>query len=218
MEKEQVLLEQVQQGSFSQGLLLWRSATPAIVLPAGRKWQATEPLQQWLAQVGWGILHRRSGGAPVPQSPGMLNIAHMYTLTAAQPYSVKGAYLHLCDSLLDFFTGMDIYAEVHATPGAYCDGDYNLNINGQKIVGTAQRVLTAPGGRRNVLAHACLLIDDVLEDIIPPVNACNAFNDVPERVSVAAHTCLARHLSTPLTTDDLFTRLIHAFSRHTVFS
>ena len=167
MEKEQLLLEQVKQGNFNQALLLWRCTAPAIVLPAGRKWQKTEPLSEWLAQRGWDILQRRSGGSPVPQSPAMLNIAHMYALTAEQSYSVKGAYQQLCDNLLAFFAALDISADIHATAYAYCDGDYNLNINGQKIVGTAQRVLTAPGGRRIVLAHACLLIDDVLERQLP---------------------------------------------------
>ena len=216
MEKEQLLLEQVKQGNFSQALLLWRCTAPAIVLPAGRKWQITEPLSEWLTQRGWDILQRRSGGSPVPQSPAMLNIAHMYTLTAAQSYAVKAAYQLLCDSLLDFFVSLNITAEIHPTPHAYCDGDYNLNIHGQKIVGTAQRVLTAPGGRRVVLAHACLLIDDVLESIIPPVNACNAFNNIPDRVKLNAHTCLNRHLADTLSTDELFTGLIHAFSRHAV--
>ena len=218
MEKEQLLLEQVKQGTFNQALLLWRCTAPAIVLPAGRKWQKTEPLSEWLAQRGWDILQRRSGGSPVPQSPAMLNIAHMYTLTATQSYSVKGAYQQLCDNLLAFFAALDISADIHATEYAYCDGDYNLNINGQKIVGTAQRVLTAPGGRRIVLAHACLLIDDVLESIIPPVNACNEFNNIPDRVKLNAHTCLNRHLADSLTTDELFSGLIRAFSRHTVFS
>ena len=218
MEKEQLLLEQLKQGNFSQGLLLWRCTSPAIVLPAGRKWQVTETLRQWLAQAGWGILQRRSGGSPVPQSPAMLNIAHMYTLTATQSYSVKGAYQQLCDSLLAFFAALDISADIHATEYAYCDGDYNLNINGQKIVGTAQRVLTAPGGRRIVLAHACLLIDDVLESIIPPVNACNEFNNIPDRVKQNAHTCLNRHLADSLSTDELFIRLIHAFSSPMVSS
>ncbi len=104
--------------------------------------------------------------------------------------------------------------DVHATPGSYCDGDYNLNINQQKIVGTAQRVLIKRGGGQIVLSQACILLDANLEHIVEPVNFYNQICGNPTVVEPYVHTLLSEHVTPLPNVDSLFQQLSQAFIKH----
>ncbi len=87
------------------------------------------------------------------QSQGVINVSYMYAINDDE-YSISNAYESFCDILSAFFTHFGVKVDVHDTPGSYCDGKYNLNINGQKVVGTAQRVVLKKSGGKVVLAQA----------------------------------------------------------------
>jgi len=210
-DKENQIIKQMQAGELDQCLMLWRCEKPSLVLPAGNKWPDSEVLQQSLNQSGWDVYSRRTGGAPVPQTPGLINLSHLYVWPDETSYSIPIAYQNLCQVLTLFFEGLEVKVDVHATPHSYCDGDYNLNINQQKVVGTAQRVILKPGGGKIVLAQACILIDGDMEYLVQPVNKCNELCGYEERVKAEVHTCLNQHLDAPLETDELFNRLVQAF-------
>ncbi len=76
--KEDELIKLVQSGQLSQVLLLWQVKSPTLVLPAGKKWTISEQLEQGLADSGWRLFSRKTGGAPVPQVPGIINLSHIY--------------------------------------------------------------------------------------------------------------------------------------------
>lgn len=209
--KETQLLKQVQTGELAQCLMLWQADEPTLVLPAGNKWPESAELEQTLAESGWQVLSRKTGGAPVPQCPGVINLSHMYTWPDEQPYSITQAYENLCAVLSDFFAGFKLACQAHATEHSYCDGDFNLNINGRKIVGTAQRVVLKKGGGKVVLAQAFILVDVMLEELIKPVNLCYQQCDKEERVKAQVHTSLSEHLSEELSIDSLYKRLSQAF-------
>ena len=101
--------------------------------------------------------------------------------------------------------------ETHATEFSYCDGDFNININGRKIVGTAQRIILKKGGGKIILAQACILIDAVLEEIIKPINLCYQLCDKKERIKAQAHTTLFEHINTRPSVDVLYQQLTQAF-------
>lgn len=209
--KEAELLGLVQAGELDQSLILWRAKTPTLVLPAGRKWQISAELDRDLSRRGWQLFTRKTGGAPVPQTSGVINLSHMYCWPENQQYSIVKAYENLCTVLDIFLTSYGLKSEVHATPFAYCDGDYNLNIHGKKIIGTAQRVVLRQGGGHVVLAQACILIDTLLEQLVEPVNVCYEHHGDTHRVRADVHTALFENMDERPSTEALFLALQRAF-------
>lgn len=209
--KESVLLEAIQAGQLQQGLILWQCCRNTLVLPAGNKWQQTEGLRDALADLGWQLFARKTGGAPVPQTQGVINVSYLYALPEGQSYSIPEAYRSFCATLTAFFQHFAISVDCHATPGSYCDGDYNLNIAGKKVVGTAQRVVLKQGGGKVVLAQACILIDVNPEQLVAPVNLCYLQHQQQEQVRAEAHTCLFAHSEQRPNINDLYQILLQCF-------
>lgn len=211
LEKEAHMIAAMQSGELEQCLHLFQCNADTLVLPSGKKWQQTDKVISALANIGWSLMQRRSGGAPVPQTPGLINLSHLYVWNESQPYSVSRAYENLCAVLKIFFHGYGVETQTHATPYSYCDGAYNMNINGRKVVGTAQRVLHKKGGGKIVLAQACIILHDDLSRVVQPVNLINELHNIPDRVKAEAHTCLTNHLNLVPSFDEVFNRIIRAF-------
>ncbi|MGR5299523.1 lipoate--protein ligase family protein [Vibrio alfacsensis] len=214
LSKEDELIKQVQSNQLSQVLLLWQVKSPTLVLPAGKKWPIFDELEQALQHANWKLFSRKTGGAPVPQVPGIINLSHIYHWPKGQPYDIKQAYLNLCSVLTAFFDQLGVNVAVHATPNSYCDGDYNLNIKGQKVVGTAQRVLLKKGGGNVVLSQACILIDVDVEKIVKPVQLCNHLCGYNDDIRGNVHTPLFDHIEERPSVDTLFQKLTQAFLDH----
>ena len=210
-EKEAQLVDAIKAGDLDYALLIWQPKGKTLVLPASKRWQTTPALAKELDALGWQLLSRRTGGAPVPQTTGVLNVSHIYLVSDS--YTITQGYEELCAALTAFFAQYQLTADIHAAPGAYCDGDYNLNINGQKIVGTAQRVSRTKAKSKMVLAQACILLEGELSELIAPVNLCNQHNQNPDRIVADAHTTLAKRLSVMPTLDDLCDTLAQTFKR-----
>ncbi|MBR9876213.1 MAG: lipoate--protein ligase [Vibrionaceae bacterium] len=210
-DKEDELIAQVQSNQLSQVLLLWQVKSPTLVLPAGRKWPISEELQSALTESGWKLFSRKTGGAPVPQVPGIINLSHIYHWPDSEPYDIKKAYLNLCAILTVFFEQLGVKVDVHATPYSYCDGEYNLNIAGQKVVGTAQRVLLKKGGGKVILSQACILIDANVDTIVEPVRLCNQLCGHNDDIRGEVHTPLFAHIADRPDVDALFQRLTSTF-------
>lgn len=209
--KETQLIAQMQAGEFSQCLMLWQAKEPTLVLPAGNKWLKSEVLTTALVADNWLLHSRKTGGAPVPQCPGIINLSHLYLCSENSGYSISKAYQNLCTVLQGFFQQFNIASQAHATQFSYCDGAYNMNINGKKIVGTAQRVIIKKGGGKIVLAQAFILIDVLLDELIKPVNLCYQLSNKTERVKAEVHTMLFAHTTERPTVEQLYQQLIQAF-------
>ncbi len=213
-DQEHPLIEQVKSNQLDQVLLLWQAREPTLVLPAGKKWPVSDTLIESLNDTGWQLTARKTGGAPVPQLPGIINLSHIYHWPQDKPYDIKAAFLQLCDVLIEFFKGLGVEVAVHATPNSYCDGDYNLNIGEQKIVGTAQRVLLQKGGGQVVLSQACIIIDANAEEIVKPVILCNQICGNTAQIDAYAHTSLYQHIEQRPSVDNLFQAVSNAFLQH----
>jgi len=217
-EQETQLIAQIQAEEFKQCLMLWQAKEPTLVLPAGKKWPESELLKTSLLSDNWLLHSRKTGGAPVPQCPGIINLSHLYLWSSDSPYSITQAYENLCAVLHGFFRQYGLISQAHATEFSYCDGDYNININGKKIVGTAQRVILKKGGGKIVLAQAFILIDVLLTEIIKPVNLCYQLSDKAERVKAQVHTGLFEHIIERPTIDQLYQQLTQAFVDSALYS
>ncbi|WP_037049598.1 lipoate--protein ligase family protein [Psychromonas sp. SP041] len=210
-EKETAIIAQIQANEISKCLILWQTKTPTIVFPANKKWPESTLLKTALQKDDWKLLSRKTGGAPVPQCQGIINLSHLYVWDDATPYSITQAYENLCQVLKDFFSLYGLNSETHATEFSYCDGDFNININGRKIVGTAQRIILKKGGGKIILAQACILIDAVLEEIIKPINLCYQLCDKKEQIKAQVHTTLFEHINTRPSVEVLYQQLTQAF-------
>jgi lipoate-protein ligase A len=188
------LLEAVSAGAPAAARL-WRM-TPCLVVPSRvASLAGFEAATAHSAAHGWPVLVRSTGGAPVPQFPGMLNIALAYRMAADTPWSIDDAYRHLAALLTDALKPLGLRAETGEIADAFCPGRYDLSLDGRKIAGLAQRRKRAESGGHAILAHACLLVEG---DLSGPFGALAAFEDAfmpPRKWRIEAATPLAAHLA-----------------------
>ncbi len=212
-DREAELIAEVQRGELAQALMLWQSKTPTLILPAGKKWRQSPELNQALSESGWQLVARKTGGAPVPQCAGIINLSHIYHLSANEDYNIQRAYVSLCEVLIEAFSKYGVKLDIHATPYSYCDGDYNLNIAGRKLIGTAQRVLLSKGGARTILAQACIIVEANVAAIVEPVVLTNALCEVEADIRGEVHTSLSDHVEQVPEIDSLYQNIAESFVR-----
>ncbi|CAM3377997.1 lipoate--protein ligase [Pseudomonas floridensis] len=194
LQAEQDLLAAVSAGEADHGLLFWRPNDRALVMPRRMsRLPGFVEASETLADNGWPILLRETGGEPVPQSQATVNIALVY----AQPATdvdrdrIETAYRRLCQPILDVLIELGGQASLGEIDGAFCDGRFNVNLEGRKMVGTAQRWRQSQGGSRPVvLAHAALLLEDERVPMVAAVNRFNALCELDARVRADSHIAL----------------------------
>ncbi|MBX8477572.1 lipoate--protein ligase family protein [Pseudomonas cichorii] len=194
LQAEQDLLASVCAGDADHGLLFWRPNDRALVMPRrmSRLPGFTEA-SETLADSGWPVLLRETGGEPVPQSSATVNIALVYAQpgTDADRDRIENAYRRLCQPILDLLTELGGQASLGEVDGAFCDGRFNVNLDGRKMVGTAQRWRQSQGGTRPVvLAHGALLLDNERQQMVAAVNRFNELCELEARVRAQSHIAL----------------------------
>jgi len=194
LQAEQDLLASVCAGDAEFGLLFWQPSDQALVMPRRlNRLPGFEAACAVSAEAGWPVLLRDTGGEPVPQSATTINIALVY----APPRSegdlnrIETGYRRLCDpicQLLDELGGSSSLGEID---GAFCDGRFNVNLDGRKMVGTAQRWRQSQGGQRPVgLVHGAMLMDDDRASMVAAVNRFNEACGLEQRVRAESHIAL----------------------------
>ena len=217
LQAEQDLLASVCAGDADHGLLFWRPSDHALVMPRrlsrlGGFAEASETL----ADIGWPVLLRESGGEPVPQSPATVNVALVYV----QPKSdadrdrIENAYMRLCQPMLDVLGELGGIASLGEVEGAFCDGRFNVNLNNRKMVGTAQRWRQSQGGQRPVvLAHGAMLMDNERVEMVNAVNRFNEMCDLDQRCRADSHIALHELFAAPDFLHRLSERYADVFAR-----
>lgn len=201
LQAEQDLLASVCAGESEFGLLFWQPSDQALVMPRRlNRLPGFDAACEVSAAAGWPVLLRDTGGEPVPQSATTINIALVY----APPRSegdlnrIESGYRRLCDpicQLLDELGGTSSLGEID---GAFCDGRFNVNLDGRKLVGTAQRWRQSQGGQRPVgLVHGAMLIDNERESMVAAVNRFNQACGLEQRVRAESHIALHEKFAAP---------------------
>ena len=207
LQAEQDLLATVCAGDQDFGLLFWQPSDRALVMPRRlSRLPEFEAACQASAENGWPVLLRETGGEPVPQSAATVNIALVY----APPRSegdhgrIETAYRRLCDPICTLLTELGGNASLGEVEGAFCDGRFNVNLDGRKMVGTAQRWRQSKGGQRPVgLVHGALLLDDERESMVQAVNRFNEVCGLDQRVRAQSHIALHERFAAPLAIERL---------------
>ncbi|MAY42793.1 MULTISPECIES: lipoate--protein ligase family protein [unclassified Neptuniibacter] len=165
LDLEQELLDQVLKGEFECGYLLWRSKQ-ALVVPksATHKDNYFEACQHCEGE-GWPVVVRSTGGELTPQTESFINLSLVIKCKKNQ-LSIRDSYLVICNALIKWLAENGITGRCSSIDGAFCDGDFNVVVDGRKLVGTAQRwkkvtdpKVRADGSDMALLMHAVILCD-----------------------------------------------------------
>ncbi len=166
---------------------LWSPRRRALVCPKNlRRKPGFDAAKRNSAERGWSLHLRPTGGGAVPQGPGVLNLALAFT--ADRTFTIEDGYRLITQMIQDAIpTGWT----TGATPNSFCDGAWNLSLNGRKVVGTAQRIRPVGNGQLRILAHALILVEG---DLAAGAAAVDAFhrNLSLGAIDVGVHTTLGR--------------------------
>nr|WP_177323254.1 lipoate--protein ligase family protein [Pseudomonas sp. GM25] len=201
LQAEQDLLASVCAGDAEFGLLFWQPSDRALVMPRRlNRLPGFDHACEVSAAAGWPVLLRETGGEPVPQSASTINIALVY----APPRSegdlnrIETGYRRLCDPICELLDELGGASSLGEIDGAFCDGRFNVNLDGRKMVGTAQRWRQSQGGQRPVgLVHGAMLVDDERESMVAAVNRFNEACGLEQRVRAASHIALHEKFPAP---------------------
>ena len=149
---------------------LWEGA-PGFVVPRSyeRLPRFAAARDRWAA-TGLPVQVRASGGGLVPQGPGVLNLTLAWSADTIAALDIGAIYQALCAELAAALARLGITASAQAVEGSFCDGRYNLAVDGRKIVGTAQSWRRI-AGRQVVLAHAVIVVDADPQTLTSEANA-----------------------------------------------
>ena len=201
LKAEQDLLASVCAGEREAGVLFWQPTDRALVMPKRlARLPGFESASVELAASGWPILLRETGGEPVPQSASTVNIALVYAPPRSEGDQgrIETAYRRLCQPICDLLSELGGIASFGEIEGAFCDGRFNVNLNGRKLVGTAQRWRQSQGGQRPVgLVHGALLLDDERESMVASVNRFNELCLLEQRCRADSHIALHEVFAAP---------------------
>lgn len=201
LDAERDALERVFGGETDSSLLFWRPLEQALVMPRRlSRLAGFDEAQARCRELGWPIALRDTGGEPVPQSPAVLNVALSYAVPVAdnEQTRIDTAYQRLCQPLCDWLAALGLEAGLGEVEGAFCDGRYNVNIGGRKLVGTAQRWRRrARDGRYVVLAHGAILMENQRSAMVEVVNAFYRACQLPAQIRAESHIALDERHSQP---------------------
>jgi lipoate-protein ligase A len=186
----------------------WMARCAATGRAAAHLWQAPIGLvvpRRYTLLPGWAAARdaatgevqvRSSGGGLVPQGPGVWNLSLVWPAPQATPIDTTAVYLALCAELAAAFAQLGIVATPQPVTGSFCDGRYNLAVNGRKLVGTAQ-AWRRVAGRPVVLAHAVIVVDAEPELLTAQANAFEAALGSETRYRADALTSVALEAADP---------------------
>lgn len=157
------LLKEVASGKRCATARLWENPQCLVVTRKETKFPKFEKARLQLEAEGWPVIVRDSGGTTVPHKPGILNFTLFIPIAEGDCYDLDLVYMALCEPIRVALRELGLCAEYGETKGSYCDGRYNLNVEGLKVTGTAQKIMISPPNARNVkkavMAQAMLMVD-----------------------------------------------------------
>lgn len=179
----------------------WQSPRALVVPRSLSVRSGFKDAQIQLENAGWPVVIRATGGDVTPQGPEIVNVSLIYTSDG--PPDVNATYDRLC-APMERCLGSG--ASRGWNPGAFCDGAYNVQMNGLKFAGTAQRFKRCPGQDRTaVLSHALMLLRPPAQEAIEAVNRLLNLMGEAREINIAAHTGLPANIS-----PDSFIAELHA--------
>ena len=133
---------------------------------------------------------RASGGTVVPQGEGTMNWT-LFTRHKEHP-GIRPFYDAWCAALQEGFRTLGLETTVGPCEGSFCDGDYNLLLDGKKLVGTAQRWSRAKDGSVLGHHHAVVMLG------ADPAPLCARVDELYRRAGLPDRAVAEVHAAVPL--------------------
>jgi len=186
---EMALLEEVLRVPQRPILRLWRVQPCLVVTPLlAHRADFTAAAETSRAR-GWPVVVRRTGGGPVPQIAGTLNVSLALATPRGEAPGIDPAFRGFADWLCAALRGCGLAPETGEIAGSCCPGRYDISIPAEhgprKIIGIAQR--RRQGSKDGallaaILVHAMVWLDgdlpdgiDALETLLRDAGASEAF-------------------------------------------
>lgn len=119
-----------------------------------------------MAQSGWPVVVRSSGGTIVPHGPGIVNVSIVHQTPKTD---IDEGYRPLINFIEDALNRLNISHTWGARDHSFCDGRYNLLIDERKAAGTAARAKKHQGSVY-WLVHGSLMVDCDLQTSIQAIS------------------------------------------------
>lgn len=183
------LLPQPANGNLTQDFLSWEEQLIEVIkldpkhLGIWACWQSTKGLcvtrkehrlphfdkaREVMTAQGHELATRRSGGTVVAQGDGILNITSLALHYG--PRNIGSSYMAFCQDMQARLCEVGFETDIGPVSGSYCDGDYNLILDGKKLAGTSQRWVKGPDKAFIILNHAVILVTENGYDATKRVN------------------------------------------------
>lgn len=202
LNRDSELVRQVARGEQGALARIWENPRCLIATRRETRFPHFERACAQLASEGWPVYVRESGGTTVPHEPGIVHFSLAFPTTEARTFELDTIFEALCEPVRLALQKLGLDARYGFVEGSYCDGRYNLAIDGLKVTGTAQRLV---GGRCEekgikgaVLAQAMLMVEC---DAVQGTDMVNRFYRLAGDGRVydpAVSTCIAERLGPDL--------------------
>lgn len=161
IQAEMRMLDRVRRGDAAILGMTWQARRNALVMPAA---MVRKPWFDMIAEraqaLGHPVALRQTGGGLVPQGPGIFNLAVAYRRRISAGFTLECGYEAIVHPLIAVFDKLGLSVQTGAVPGSFCDGKFNLLVDGRKLAGTAQRWSAANRkGEHSILGHAVIAHD-----------------------------------------------------------
>ena len=128
---------------------------------------------------------RATGGTVVPQGKGTANLT-LFTRHREHP-GIRKFYTDWCAALAEGFETLGLTTTVGPCEGSFCDGEFNLLLDGRKLVGTAQRWGRARDGSTIGHHHAVVMMGADPAVLCRRVDALYRQAGFPDRADPGVH-------------------------------
>ena len=192
LEQEYALADAVGVGACKPTVFIWRSRQALIVTRGQTHWPGFAATAAALAERGWPVVARRSGGGAFPIGLGTIQIA-MVQRNPGFGLSIETYYERLGALIIAALREFGIAAQVGATPGAFCNGRHDLVIAGRKVAGLAQHWRPCGDGERCVTAAASVLVEADMRELTAIVDLFHAGCGQTIDIRVEAMTTVRDH-------------------------
>lgn len=189
LKREAALLEEVVAGRREKGCLVW-ATKPCLIAPRSYLRRETfADARRKMKEIGWPVYLRPTGGDVTPQGAGTLNVSTVFRVGKEEGRNLEDIYRWLCDPLISWVKSLGKQASYGSVNQSFCDGRFNVAVDGRKLAGTAQRWRACSSGDGDwaVLAHAIVLVDAAIEDGVAAVNRFYGYCGMEDRVTSESH-------------------------------
>ena len=200
---EAAIAEAVSQEMVPPTVWIWR---PQEGLALGRFDSRLPRFQEAVRALdaqGVELDRRSSGGQAVWQSPEFVNVSVFAPVQRGPRPGVPEAYRRYTQGLVAALARLSLKAEFQHVEGAFCDGPYDLAVDGKKLVGTAQ-----VQRKGLVLVHGTMPVWGGLDGMLYWVSRFYALAGRPVRLEREAMATLAELLGRMPSQDELVEALV----------